>query len=98
MGTMKNMLTQTDIEKIAVAIASRIQIAHDKRWLKLKDAAHYSSIGEKRLKELAKRGLVQGYQDEDLKRGDWVFDRHSLDKYWESQLNDDTIKLMKILK
>lgn len=55
------------------------------RWLKLKHAAAYSCIGEKRLVELADSGEVKGFQDPDSGRGDWIFDRYTLDKYREVQ-------------
>ena len=48
-------------------------------------AAEYSGVGQKRLKDLAKGGLITGFQDPDSKRGDWVFDRYSLDEYREGQ-------------
>jgi len=57
----------------------------DKRWLKLRDAARYSSIGINRLVELAEAGAVKGFQDPDDKRRPWVFDRHSIDRYREGQ-------------
>ena len=51
------------------------------RWVKLKPAAMYSALGEHRLKDLAKKGVIVGYPDPESKRGDWVFDRESIDKY-----------------
>lgn len=51
------------------------------RWLKLMQASVYSAIGRHKLKELAKKGIIVGYPDPDSKRGDWIFDRESLDKY-----------------
>ncbi len=51
------------------------------RWLKLIPASIYSSMGQHRLKELAKKGVIVGYPDPDSKRGDWIFDKESLDKY-----------------
>ncbi len=51
------------------------------RWVKLIPAARYSSIGQKRLKLLAKRGLITGFPDPESKRKDWVFDIYSIDKY-----------------
>jgi hypothetical protein len=40
------------------------------RWLKLKAAAEYSSIGKHRLKDLAAKGVIRGYPDPDSARGD----------------------------
>jgi len=58
------------------------------RWLKLKDAATYSAIGVNRLVALAEEGTVRGFKDPDSGRGDWIFDRDSLDAYRESQAVD----------
>jgi hypothetical protein len=55
------------------------------RWLSLKEAAFYSHIGRTRLIELAADGKVKGFQDPENKRGDWIFDRLSLDAYREGQ-------------
>ena len=55
------------------------------RWMKLKTAALYSSIGIHRLKDLAESGTIKGFQDPDDGRGGWIFDRLSIDKYRESQ-------------
>ena len=56
------------------------------RWLKLKAAARYAAIGKHRLIELSRSGVVRGFQDPDSLRGDWIFDRLSLDAYRERQL------------
>jgi len=55
------------------------------RWLKLKQAAKYSSIGEKRLISLAVQGRIKGFQDPDSGRNEWIFDRLSIDAYRERQ-------------
>ena len=55
------------------------------RWMKLKEAALYSKIGKQRLIRLAFNGDIKGFQDPGNKRGDWIFCRHSIDKYWENQ-------------
>lgn len=60
----------------------------DARWLKLNDAAKYSAIGRHLLKELAIRGAVRGYRDPESERGDWIFDRLSLDSYRELPLKE----------
>ena len=51
----------------------------------LKEACLYAHIGRSRLVTLAQEGKVKGFQDPDSKRGDWIFDRISLDAYRESQ-------------
>jgi len=65
------------------------------RWLKLKAACEYASMNDKRLVELAKAGVVRGYKDPDTKRGDWIFDRLSLDDYRESPLKGQITPKMK---
>ena len=56
------------------------------RWLKLNTAARYSAIGKHRLIELSRSGAIRGFKDPDTLRGDWIFDRLSLDAYRERQL------------
>ena len=70
------------------------------RWLPLIAAAKYSSIGENRLIKLAKAGKIKGGQDPDDKRGRWIFDRKSIDRYRESQMpeiKDHQEKALEIL-
>jgi hypothetical protein len=55
------------------------------RWLKLKSAAKYSAIGQKRLVQLAKDGVIVGFSDPDHGNHHWIFDRHSIDAYREAQ-------------
>jgi hypothetical protein len=64
------------------------------RWLKLGDAAKYAAIGKHRLIALAKNGKVRGFQDTDSGRGDWIFDRHSLDAYREGQIAEQDTRLI----
>ena len=52
----------------------------------------YSSIGRDRLKRLALTGEIIGYSDPDSKRGDWIFDRESLDQYRLNQIGHLEIK------
>lgn len=59
------------------------------RWLRLKEAAAYSSIGTQRLIRLALAGRVDGFQDRETKKGVWIFDRHSLDAYHERRMLAD---------
>jgi hypothetical protein len=68
------------------------------RWLKLKEAAFYSKIGRDRLKKLAVEGKVKGFQDPDSGRGDWIFDRESIDDYIENQGGILRIKAAEIIK
>ena len=62
------------------------------RWLRLRDAASYSAIGLHRLKSLARNGTINGFPDPDSGRGDWIFDRLSIDAYRESQSGADIRK------
>ena len=67
-------------ELIAARVAEIIPLV-DKKWLKAGAAARYSSIPKKRLVKLAYEGKIKGFPDSDNKRGDWIFDRDSLDLY-----------------
>lgn len=60
------------------------------RWLKLNTAAAYTAIGKKRLVAMAEAGAVRGFKDPDSQRGDWIFDRLSLDAYREGQATTPT--------
>ncbi len=61
------------------------------RYLKIKDAARYSSIGEKRLVQMVQKGILRGCQDVGNKNA-WIVDRFSIDEYWDSQMPEQTIK------
>ncbi|MFH1984824.1 MAG: helix-turn-helix domain-containing protein [Pseudomonadota bacterium] len=56
------------------------------RWLTLKAAAAYSAIGRQRLIDMARSGAIRGGQDQDSGRGEWIFDRESIDAYREGQM------------
>jgi len=58
----------------------------DKRWLNLIEAATYSSIGRHRLKEMAYAGIVKACRDLGHGRNQWIFDRLSIDQYFEHQM------------
>lgn len=88
-------MTDLDLDKIAAKIAEKLMF--QPRWLKLKQAALYSSIGQKRLKALADDGDIVGYPDPDSGRGDWIFDKDSLDKYRMRPVQETNIRLKKIL-
>ena len=70
------------------------------RWMKKRAASDYSSIGVKRLVELAVSGVIRGTQDPDSGRGDWIFDCYLIDEYRESQMavSLDLIKKAKRLR
>ena len=67
------------------------------RWLKIKEAVRYSAIGKDRLKQLAADGIIIGFNDPDSGRGDWIFDRHSLDHYREDQAGNLMRKALAIM-
>ncbi len=60
------------------------------RWLKAKEAARYVGLGVKTLKARARdpNSPIKGAPDPDSRRGDWIFDRESLDAYREAQVCD----------
>ncbi len=72
-------MTEHDLDILAAKIAGKLTLAP--RWLKLSAASRYASINVKRLKELAENGDIIGYPDPHTKRGDWIFDKKSIDKY-----------------
>jgi len=84
-----------DIERIADTIAKRLMI--QPRWLKLTAAAQYASINRHRLKQLAIDGMIIGYQ-EDAERGDWIFDKDSIDSYRLTPVQKMKSKTKTILK
>ena len=57
------------------------------RWVNVKDAASYSSLGIKKLKELAERGDIIGIKDNTTDKGIWRFDLESIDRFLLSQAN-----------
>ena len=73
---------------------------HMPRWIKLKEATNYAAIGKARLISLAVAGVIRGAQDPDSKRGDWIFDRLSIDEYREAQMSAVSIqqKALEILR
>ena len=73
-------------ELIAARVAEIIPLV-DKKWLKAGAAARYSSIPKKRLVKLAYEGKIKGFPDSDNKRGDWIFDRDSLDILWRDYVS-----------
>jgi len=84
-----------DAEKIARQIAAEIR-PFNVRWMKLRFAATYVGINKDWLKRLAEQGDVVGYPDPDNGRGDWIFDRESLDAYRLYQQRDFQNKLLEL--
>ena len=88
-------MTDPELDILADKISQRM--AFQPRWLKLKQASAYASIGQKKLKTLADDGEIIGYPDPDSKRGDWVFDRKSIDHYRLRPIAETNIRFKKIL-
>jgi len=89
------LLTPKDVAELAKQIAEHIVI--QPRWLKLKQAATYSGIGQKRLKSLAENGEITGYSDQNSGRGDWIFDKESIDEYRLKPVQETSVRFKKFL-
>jgi hypothetical protein len=87
------MLTKAQTEKIAKEIAKELRPL-GARWMKLRFAATYAGINKDRLKQLAESGEIRGYPDPDNQRGDWIFDRNSLDEYRVNQRKEFESKVL----
>jgi hypothetical protein len=76
-------MTESEIKEMVGQLAEGLarEFAITPRWLKLTAAAKYASINKTRLKNLAIEEKILGYQDPDSTRGDWIFDKESLDDY-----------------
>lgn len=70
------------------------------RWLKLKAAAEWSSLGQKRLIALAEEGTIRGFQDPDSGRNEWIFDRLSIDEYRMNQADpaQDRARVVELMR
>jgi hypothetical protein len=84
-----------DAERLAKQIANDIRPLFV-RWMKLRHAATYVGINKDRLKRLAETGEIVGYPDPDNGRGDWIFDRDSLDAYRLDQQRDFQNKVLEL--
>jgi len=76
-------LNERDLEYIAAKIAD--MLSFQPRWMKLKQAAAYSSISPRELIKLLKNKKVIGFQDKSLDTAPWIVDRRSIDKYRANQ-------------
>lgn len=77
-------MTEPQLDILAAKLAEKIFA--QTRWLKLKTAAKYSSIGQKELIQLAREKEIDGFQDRRLKTKPWIFDKESIDRYRENQI------------
>jgi len=89
-------LTDRDIEILVARISERILI--QPRWMKLKQAAIYSSIGQKDLIHLARSKRIAGFQDKNLETKPWIFDRESIDQYRAGQMDHSDKKEKRALE
>jgi len=88
-------LTGPELDMLAAKIAERIA---SPRWMKLTAAVKYSSYSRAQLIELAERRDIVGYPDPDSKRGDWIFDKESIDEYRLSHFYGTREKALSILR
>jgi len=88
-------LTGPELDILAAKIAERIST---KRWMKLSAAVFYSSYSRAQLLKLAQRKDIIGYQDPDSERGDWIFDKESIDSYRLSHVFAEKQKALSILR
>lgn len=65
----------------------------DKRWLSLTEAIQYSPWGRDKLKRLAQEGFIQGAKDQTSNRGEWFFDRLSIDKALSGMIHGDKAQI-----
>ena len=71
--------TEADLDLLIDLVVKKTTISP--RWLKLGSATKYAAIHKDKLKRLAEDGYVIGYRDPTTTRGDWIFDKNSLDDY-----------------
>jgi len=90
-------LTNTDLDILAAKIAEKIQPVAP-RWLKTAEAVKYSGFGKTKIKRLAMEGKIKGYPDPDSKRGDWYFDKESIDEHHLSQFHALDKQVLDLLK
>ena len=88
------MTNLDDINILADAIANKLNF--QPRWLKLSAACKYASINKERLKQLAVDNQITGYQE--FERGDWIFDKESLDSYRLQPIQNMKTKAKSILQ
>ncbi len=72
-------MTEPRLDILAGKIADKLLV--QPRWLKLKQAALYSSIGQKELIRLVEEKRITGFQDSTLKTRPWIFDKNSINEY-----------------
>lgn len=76
------------VDRLFKRLAPIVSENRDDRWVGLKRAAQYASLGEHELIRLAKNGDIVGFQDRRKKTRPWIFDRQSLDEFRMCQYTD----------
>ena len=100
---MENFKPPFDLEKLVDEISERtVAMLSERiltpRWLKLKYAIHYSGYSRAQLLKLAEKKLIIGFQDPNSKRGDWRFDKQSIDEYMISHVVNERHKALSIIE
>lgn len=100
---MENFEFPFDLKKLVAEISERTAAMLSERlstprWLKLKSAIHYSGYSRAQLLKLAEKKLIVGFQDPNSKRGDWRFDKQSIDEYMISHVVSERHKALSIIE
>lgn len=69
--------------------------------MKLSEATQSYKLCKARLIALAKNGTINGFQDPDNKRGDWIFEQESIQNYRQSQgykIREKVLEIVRSLK
>lgn len=75
--------TPNDIKKISALIIGQIDDLNIMgRWLPMPKACKYSEMSKNTLMECIKNGDIKASK----KRGKWIVDRQSIDKYYEADI------------
>ncbi len=64
-----------------------------KRWLTLAEATRYTPWGRDKLKRLASEKFIDGAKDKTSDRGEWFFDKLSIDKALSGMVHGDKEKI-----
>lgn len=92
--SIDKLITET-VERTTARVIEKMTIP---RWMKLKMAIHYSGLSRSRLINLAKERLIIGGPDPGSKRGDWRFDKQSIDEYMMSLVVGERYKAQAIIE
>ena len=90
---MSDLIKELKAEIIQTIKDSAIQV----RYMNLKQASTYSGIGQKKLVELAQGGSILGKRRDDISRGDWSFDKESIDNYWHQPFRERKVATQRVL-